>query len=299
VRPTIPRPILYLVAAVGIALLAVPQDARAQTKLYLKDGSYQLVKSYEIQGERVKYYSLERSAWEEVPRTMVDFEATERAQHEEKEKRQEELEEVRAIDKERLERPEGQGFEIAPGVHLPQDEGVYAYDGLRVIRMIQSSGEVVTDKKRAALLLALPGPLLKNRAYVVLPGAKAAVRILAVQPAFYVRSADGLGAKLELVTVKPRKDAREVEKVEWRGGITKPAELRAAIPLERTELAPGLFKLTPAKPLELGEYALGELIQAKLNLELWDFGIEGAPASRKTGDEGRPTIRRTSTPPEN
>jgi hypothetical protein len=108
-----------------------------------------------------------------------------------------------------------------------------------------------------------------------------------------------LGAKLELVTVKPRKDAREVEKVEWRGGITKPAELRAAIPLERTELAPGLFKLTPTKPLDLGEYALGELIQAKLNLELWDFGIEGAAASRKAGDEGPPTIRRTSVPPEN
>jgi hypothetical protein len=122
---------------------------------------------------------------------------------------------------------------------------------------------------------------------------------MSTQPAFYVRAADGLGAKLELVKVKPRKDAREVEKVEWRGGITKPAELRAAIPLERTELAPGLLRLTPTRPLELGEYALGELIQAGLNLELWDFGIEGAAASRKVGDESPPTIRRTSVPPKN
>jgi len=298
-RPKIPGHILCLLAAVSVTLLALPREASAQTKLYLKDGSYQLVKSYEIQGDRVRYYSLERSAWEEIPRALVDFEATEHAQHAEEQKHQEELKEVRALDKQRFEQPVGQGFEIAPGVHLPQDEGVYAYDGLRVIRMIQSSGEVVTDKKRAVLLLAVPGPLLKNRAYVVLPGPKAAVRVLATQPTFYVQSSEGLGAKLELVTVKPHKDAREVEKIEWRGGITKPAELRAAIPLARAEIAPGLFKLTPTQPLELGEYALGELIQAKLNLELWDFGIEGTPANRKAGDEGPPTIRHGSAPPEN
>ena len=297
-RSRISGHVLRLVATVGVLLLAVPRDAGAQTKLYLKDGSYQLVKSYQIQGDRVRYYSLERSAWEEVPLALVDFEATGRAQHQDEQKHQEELKEVRALGKERFERPESQGFEIAPGVHLPQEEGVYAYDSLRVIRMIQSSGEVVTDKKRAALLLALPGPLLKNRAYVVLPGAKAAVRVMATQPTFYVRSPDGLGAKLELVTVKPRKDSRQVEKVEWRAGITKPAELRAAIPLARAEVAPGLFKLTPTQPLELGEYALAELIQAKLNLELWDFGIEGEPA-RTTGGDTPPTIRRTSAPPEN
>ena len=298
-RLKISRHAFCLVAAVSMTLLALPRDASGQIKLYLKDGSYQLVKSYEIQGDRVKYYSLERSAWEEVPRALVDFEATERAQHEEKLKDQEQLKEVRALDRQPFERPEGQGFEIAPGVHLPADEGVYAYDGLRVVRLIQSSGEVVTDKKRAALLLALPGPLLKNRAYVVLPGPKAAVRLMATQPTFYVQSSGALGAKLELVTVNPRKDTRQVEKVEWRGGLTKPAELRAAIPLERTELAAGLFKLTPTKALELGEYALGELIQAKLNLELWDFGIEGAPANRQAGDEGPPTIRHGSAPPQN
>jgi hypothetical protein len=298
-RSKLSRHILCLVAAASLTLLAFPPEASAQTRLYLKDGSYQLVKSYEIQGDRVKYYSLERSAWEEVPRAIVDFAATERAQHEEKLKDQEELKEVRALEKEHFERPEAKGFEIAPGVRLPQDEGVYAYDGLRVVRMIQSTGEVVTDKKRTALLLALPGPLLKNRAYVVLPGPKAAIRLMAMQPTFYVQSSGGLGSQLALVSVKPHKDSRQVEQVEWRAGLTKPAELRAAIPLERTELAPGLFKLTPTKPLELGEYALGELVQAKLNLELWDFGIEGTPVTREAGDESPPTIRHGSVSPEN
>lgn len=289
--------ILLVPLLVVLGLLCCPRRVSAETKLYMKDGSYQLVKSYEIQGDRVRYYSLERSTWEEVPRALVDFEATERAQREEEAAHKKEQEEAREIASERFERPESSGFEVAPGIRLPGEEGVFAFDGTRIIRMIQSSGEVVTDKKRAALLLALPGPLLKNRAYVVLPGAKAAVRVPSLQPAFYVQAADGLGAKLELVAVKPRKEVRQVEKVEWRGGITKPVELRAAVPIERSQVAPGLYKLKPVQPLEPGEYALGELIQAKLNLELWDFGITGAPAVSSGEGDAPPTIRRSDKPP--
>jgi len=293
------RRIIFLVPLVVIlGLLCCPRRVSAQTKLYLKDGSYQLVKSYEIQGDRVRYYSVERSTWEEVPRALVDFEATERVRREEEAAHKKEMEETRAVASERFERPEQTGFEVAPGIRLPGDLGVFAFDGKRVIRMIQSSAEVVTDKKRAALLLALPGPLLKNRAYVVLPGAQAAVRVPSLEPTFYVQVSDDLGAKLELVTVKSRKETRQVEKVEWRGGITKPAELRAAVPLERAQVAPGLYKLKPLQPLEPGEYALGELIQKKLNLDLWDFGITGAPAVATAGDETPPKIRRTDKPPE-
>jgi len=252
--------------------------ARAGTiKLFLKDGTYQLVSSYEVQGDRMRYYSVERSQWEEVPKSLVDFEATRKAQEQEKASQQKELEEARKIATERFDKPENLGYEVAPGIRLPQEEGVYSVDGLRVIRLLQSSAEVVTDKKRAALVLALPGPLVKSRSLVVLPGAKAAIRLPQTLPIFYVQSAEGLGAKLELIRVKPGKEARLVEKVEVRGGIGKPAELRTAVPLERTQLAPGLHKLKPTQPLEPGEYALGELVQQKLNLELWDFGIGETP----------------------
>jgi len=269
---------IWLVLPLILVLMHGPGISWAAIKLFLKDGTYQLVKSYEVKGDRVRYYSVERSEWEEIPAALVDFDATERAQREEKATQKQQLEEAREISIERFERPENMGLEIAPGVRLPQEEGIFAFDGLRVIRMIESSCEVVTDKKRAVLLLALPGPLVKNRAFVVLPGAKAAVRITVLQPTFYVQAADGLGAKVELITVKSRKQAREVEKIEWRDGFGKPTELRSAVPLERIELAPGLFRLTPTQPLALGEYALGELVQQKLNLELWDFGIDGAPA---------------------
>lgn len=281
---------LLLLGLLGLG--AAPRPAWAAIKLFFKDGSNQLVKSYEVRGDRVRYYSIERSEWEEVPASLVDLEATKRAQLEEKTTTKQQLEEAREIDKERFERAAPAGFEIVPGVRLPGDEGVFAYDGTRVIRLTQSSAEVVTDKKRAALLLALPAPVLKSQSLVVLPGARAAVRIAATQPTFYVQFADGAGARLELIPLKPHKEIRLVEKVQGGIGVGKSGETRPTLPVERTEVAPGLIKLKPASALARGEYAFGELLQQqKLNLEVWDFGIDGTPA--KTGGDAPPVIRRT------
>jgi hypothetical protein len=266
-----------------VSLLGASAARAATLKLFLKDGTYELVSSYEVKGDRVRYYSVERSEWEEVPKSLVDFEATRKAQEEEKASQQKQLEEARELEKERFEKPENSGYEVAPGLRLPQEEGIYSVDGLRVIRMPQSSAEVVTDKKRAALVMALPGPLVKSRSLVVLQGTKAAIRLAQFLPVFYVQSAEGLGARLELIQVKPEKETRLVEMVEVRGKMGKPAaganptELRTTVPLERTQLAPGLYKLQPTHPLEPGEYALGELDQEKLNLELWDFGVGASP----------------------
>lgn len=279
------RPVLWSVLLGG--LLALSPARAEELKLYLKDGSYQLVKTYEVDGDRVRYYSLERSQWEEIPAALVDFDATKRGQQEEEARQEKQLEQAKALEKERFERKAPAGYEVAPGIHLPNVEGVYAFDGMRVIPIVQSSGEIVTDKERLALNLALPAPLLKKRALVVLPGAQAAVRISNAQPTLFVQSADGWGARAELIPLKAGKQSRVVEKIQSGVGVGKSGEVRDAIPLERAEVAPGLFKLRPTQPLPPGEYALAELIQEKLNLEVWDFGIEGAPkASRPAGPTG-------------
>ncbi len=277
---TVSRVAMFLLLLV---VMAAPCVGAPNIKLYMKDGSYQIVSSYEVKGDRVRYYSVERSEWEEVPLSLVDFEATKKAQEEEKITDKKELEEARQLEHQRFERPVNSGFKISPEAQLPQSEGIYSYDGLRVIRLLQSSADVVTDKKRAALVMAMPLPVFKSRSLVMLQGAKAAIRITNPQPTFYVQASDGLGAKLVLIRLRPGKDARVVEQVEaGRMGIGKSSESRSAIPLQREQLSPEVYKLKPEKVLDPGEYAMAELVQNnQLNLEVWAFGVDKPAQSKK------------------
>jgi hypothetical protein len=116
---------------------------------------------------------------------------------------------------------------------------------------------------------------VKARSLVILEGAKAPIRLNDPLPVFYVQSAGGLGAKLELVHLKPGKESRVVEEVETsRGKNSKATEGRTMVSLQRKQVAPNIYTLKPLDPLEAGEYALGEIVDNKLSLDVWDFGYE-------------------------
>jgi hypothetical protein len=268
-------PILFLWLAAG------PAHAQ-QVKLFLKDGSQLLVKSYQVQGDKIRFYNLDTHEYEEMPVALVDFDATKHAAGEEAAAHAKVVDEAKQLEKEHFGPGAGTGsssaepigFQVATGLYLPLTEGVYAYDGLRVIPMVQSEGEVVTDKERMALKMALPAPLLKKRTLVSLPGPQAAVRIANPKPVFYIEANDAWGDKAVLIPVKSGHSVRVVEKMQSGMGLGESGEIREALPLEKARVAKGIFKLQPSKALEPGEYAIGELVDGKLNMDVWDFGID-------------------------
>jgi hypothetical protein len=65
----------WLGLAIIAAGLSVPAAA-ANIKLYLKDGTYQLVREYLVLSDRVKFYSSDRADWEEMPLVLVDLKKT-------------------------------------------------------------------------------------------------------------------------------------------------------------------------------------------------------------------------------
>ena len=76
-----------LFAILVVLLLVAPSGSLAAStvRLYLKDGSYQLVREYEVKPDRVRFFSTEREEWEEIPLEMVDLARTKKdiADHQE------------------------------------------------------------------------------------------------------------------------------------------------------------------------------------------------------------------------
>src|SRR5580698_4034414 len=102
--------LLLAAAALGLPAqktLTVKPDApglAANHRLILKDGTYQLVRKYEVVGDRVRYISIERSGdWEELPVDLVDWDATrkwERDHTAQQEEASDAMKEAAKIDKE-------------------------------------------------------------------------------------------------------------------------------------------------------------------------------------------------------
>src|SRR6266478_2737275 len=88
---------LAAMLAVAASIWSAPQDTKPTSsadqetvrvplpkgkKLVLADGTFQIVREYSVQGDRVRYWSVERSAWEEIPTTLVNWDATHKAEAE-------------------------------------------------------------------------------------------------------------------------------------------------------------------------------------------------------------------------
>jgi hypothetical protein len=235
-------------------------------KLYLKDGGYHLVREYQVQGDRIRYYSTERSDWEEIPTELIDLKKTE-AEHKGKEERISEESRAEA-DEEKAERDLRK--EIAS---IPMNSGAYFKRGGKVEALPSADYQISTNKKRKTLQVLSPIPLVPGKASVVIKGEHATFTITDERPEFYLRLAQE--ERFEIVSLTPKKGVRVVENLSILPVVKQAEESRKEMATFEQDLGNSLYKVWPEKPLPPGEYALVEFADSQdatdIELIIWDF----------------------------
>jgi len=170
---------------------------RANHRLILKDGSYQMVRRYEVVGDRVRYIPLERSSetdWEELPVDLVDWDATRKWERDHASSAEDEaspaMKEAEAIDKEETaERDEVKARmpEVARGLELPDEDSVFAldtYDGTpELVELVPSEASLNSRTRRG---IATLNPMAGQKANIELDGAHAKVHLHVNDPDIFL-----------------------------------------------------------------------------------------------------------------
>ncbi|HVI07973.1 MAG TPA: hypothetical protein VND65_06730 [Candidatus Binatia bacterium] len=163
-------------------------------RLILKDGSYQLVTKYEVKGDRVRYLSSERNEWEELPSSLVDWPATEK--YEKDRSTPSAIPEAKELDKEAEAEHAAEEIplpEVAPGLRLPDDSGVYLLDNFQgepqIVELQQAEGDVNANTKGNIFRGAL-NPAASAKQTIELDGAHATVKAHVAVPSIYINVED-------------------------------------------------------------------------------------------------------------
>jgi hypothetical protein len=283
-------------------------------RLILKDGSYQIVRKYEIVGDRVRYISVERGGdWEELPIALVDWEITRKWEQDKVKAAVEEpspaMKEAAEINREEAavrEEQKARRPEVAKGLQLPDEDSVFALD------IFEGAPELV---ELAPVDLAMNAkvrhgvntlnPLSVAKARLQLEGAHARVHLHDGALVIYLALAASDDAETVLspaLTVETR-GSKEV--ANRKHGAHSPssgfafvrADVRNTVRIvgnlhmsstgkviqnenvipARVEVLTGehWLRITPQKPLAPGEYALMEIISAsEISQSVWDFRVD-------------------------
>jgi len=287
----------WLAAALFLALvvLLLHPDVHAQQvtqRLVLKDGSYQAVVKYEMQGNRVHYLSAERYEWEDIPSSLVDWDATKKYNDAltsgKLRSRAETPEEKEEREKEAVNSPE-----VAPGLNLPGSGGVFLLDQFQgkpeLAEIVQNGSEVNKDARKKSVLRSAINPFGSNKKAFEIKGEHAQIQSHGARPGIFIDIDEGpqtssAADRFRLVRVTVKKDARVVGNVKVTLG-GKVSEQTSFLPVTVAKVGTGEWvKLTPNQDLNAGEYAVVEMLGAEeMNLYVWDFGVNpNAPANPNT-----------------
>jgi len=321
-RRLLARSLAILLLATSAALVAaqktlplkpdVPGTA-TNHRLILKDGTYQLVRKYEVVGDRVRYISIERSGeWEELPENLVDWDATrkwERDHATQAEEASPAMKEASDIDKEQAaERQESisRRPEVAKGLELPDEDGVFALDTFQgtpeLVEMLPAKLNANTKSKHGLNTL---NPMAGAKASLELDGAHAKVHFHVNDPVIYLslnarddaeqvvshamtvntggakevasrkHGAHSAASGFAIVRVDERQAIRVVGAIHMSPGGTVTQD-EDVVPT-KVEVLPGKhwLKITPTQQLTIGEYAVVEILSASdINQSVWDFRVD-------------------------
>jgi hypothetical protein len=255
-----------------IALLSFLPAWAENIKLYLKDGTYQLARQYQVAGDRVKFLSSDRDEWEEIPLELVDIKKTEK---EVKERAEEAREEAKANDAEdKAERAAAR--EIA---RVPMKPGAYYVPGSGAIQPMKVGEVQVADNKRRSILKVLsPVPMITGKSWLEMNGLHSTTVIDNPMPEFYLRLSEE--ERFGIVKMGEHKGNRVVEKLTTVPVTKEIVEEPDIVPTFHSQAGDGMYKIWPQKPLEPGEYAVVEYTEGKVNMQTWDFriGQTGSPS---------------------
>ena len=249
--------------AVLIVLLAFPSHVTAQDlarRLILKDGSYQAVTKYEVKGDRVRYKSAERDEWEELPSALVDWPATEKY---EKGRATSAIPEASALDKEtdaEREAEESHLPQVAPGLRLPEDSGVFLLDNFQgqpqLVEMQQAEGEL-NRNTRGNIFRGAINPIASAKQTVELEGEHAAVHAHVAVPSIYINVDDNASNSPpsgETASAKPSQPSLDAPRAESQRPQQPQQPEQAIVPFDR-------FRIVRAK-VKGGKRTVGDLKRA-------------------------------------
>lgn len=250
-----------------VALFLCAGLCLANIRLFLKDGTYQIVREYKVLSDRVRYFSVDSGDWEEVPLDLVDLKKTEALI---KERAEKERTDARAADvEEKAERVMREETE-----KIPTPVGVYFVEGKDVRTIKQAETKAKDNKRRNILKVISPIPTISGKSTIEIEGEQSPNVVTNEQQEFYFRLA--AEERFGITKLTPAKGTRIVERVEIIPVSKELVETFEMVEVFRHQVSDGLYKVWPVKPLTPGEYAVVEYTEGAANAQVWDFAYRPA-----------------------
>ena len=255
-------------------------------RLILTDGSYQAVTEWKVEGERVRYFSAERSEWEELPKALVDWKATDEWNAAAAKSQAEELKQVTEEEMAAHREAELNTPRVAPGLapelRLPAEGGVFLLE-IRAEKPVLQQLQGVNpqeNKHEAANLLKkslIPVPLIAQVQTIELQGSSAKVRLHSPSPVIFVDVEDQQGPipgdNFQVVRLVRKRELRVVATTKTRLGGESVKQTFVGSRAER--FSGNWWKLMLLEELTPGEYAIVIADTGGYRSEvLWDFGVD-------------------------